>query len=166
MPSQSFSYGLCRALLYRAVTGKIKLELQAGKANPAPPVGPALGSKVCATHRRRLLQAQGHSLNAAVWHAKRCETGGAAQKCSSLFQRSSTHSSLQHTLPTGPTRMFCLQSSCLLPVAWPFYSHVLASKQFTYHCNAHPTYACMAARDCRARHLYLSPVRAPLPARV
>ncbi|KIZ07135.1 50S ribosomal protein L11 [Monoraphidium neglectum] len=27
------------------VTGKIKLELQAGKANPAPPVGPALGSK-------------------------------------------------------------------------------------------------------------------------
>lgn len=29
------------------MTGKIKLELQAGKANPAPPVGPALGSKVC-----------------------------------------------------------------------------------------------------------------------
>lgn len=27
------------------VTGKIKLALQAGKANPAPPVGPALGSK-------------------------------------------------------------------------------------------------------------------------
>ncbi len=30
----------------RAVTGKIKLALAAGKANPAPPVGPALGSKV------------------------------------------------------------------------------------------------------------------------
>lgn len=29
-----------------AVTGKIKLELVAGKANPAPPVGPALGAKV------------------------------------------------------------------------------------------------------------------------
>ncbi len=29
-----------------AVTGKIKLALAAGKANPAPPVGPALGSKV------------------------------------------------------------------------------------------------------------------------
>lgn len=29
-----------------AVTGKIKLALTAGKANPAPPVGPALGSKV------------------------------------------------------------------------------------------------------------------------
>lgn len=29
-----------------AVTGYIKLALQAGKANPAPPVGPALGSKV------------------------------------------------------------------------------------------------------------------------
>lgn len=27
------------------VTGKIKLALQAGKANPSPPVGPALGSK-------------------------------------------------------------------------------------------------------------------------
>lgn len=27
------------------VTGKIKLELQAGKANPAPPIGPALGAK-------------------------------------------------------------------------------------------------------------------------
>ncbi|PNH11058.1 50S ribosomal protein L11 [Tetrabaena socialis] len=27
------------------VTGKIKLALSAGKANPAPPVGPALGSK-------------------------------------------------------------------------------------------------------------------------
>lgn len=31
-----------------AVTGKIKLELVAGKANPSPPVGPALGAKVCA----------------------------------------------------------------------------------------------------------------------
>ena len=29
-----------------AVVGYIKLALQAGKANPAPPVGPALGSKV------------------------------------------------------------------------------------------------------------------------
>ena len=29
-----------------AVTGKIKLALTAGKANPAPPIGPALGSKV------------------------------------------------------------------------------------------------------------------------
>ena len=29
-----------------AVTGLIKLALQAGKANPAPPVGPALGAKV------------------------------------------------------------------------------------------------------------------------
>ncbi len=28
----------------KEVTGKIKLQLQAGKANPAPPVGPALGS--------------------------------------------------------------------------------------------------------------------------
>ena len=30
----------------RAVVGYIKLALQAGKANPAPPVGPALGAKV------------------------------------------------------------------------------------------------------------------------
>lgn len=29
-----------------AVTGMIKLALPAGKANPAPPVGPALGAKV------------------------------------------------------------------------------------------------------------------------
>ncbi len=29
-----------------AVTRKIKLELVGGKANPAPPVGPALGAKV------------------------------------------------------------------------------------------------------------------------
>jgi large subunit ribosomal protein L11 len=28
----------------KEVTGKIKLQLQAGKANPAPPVGPALGA--------------------------------------------------------------------------------------------------------------------------
>lgn len=32
--------------LSAAVTGMIKLALQAGKANPAPPVGPALGAKV------------------------------------------------------------------------------------------------------------------------
>ena len=27
----------------KKITGKVKLELEAGKANPAPPVGPALG---------------------------------------------------------------------------------------------------------------------------
>ena len=27
----------------KQVTGKIKLQIPAGKANPAPPVGPALG---------------------------------------------------------------------------------------------------------------------------
>lgn len=32
--------------LLATVTGMIKLALQAGKANPAPPVGPALGAKV------------------------------------------------------------------------------------------------------------------------
>lgn len=50
-----------------AVTGKIKLALAAGKANPAPPVGPALGSKVrsalCGANarvdRRRVLALQG-----------------------------------------------------------------------------------------------------------
>lgn len=36
----------CLRRLAAAVTGKIKLELVAGKANPAPPVGPALGAKV------------------------------------------------------------------------------------------------------------------------
>ena len=40
----------CRTSSYlvysAAVTGLIKLALQAGKANPAPPVGPALGAKV------------------------------------------------------------------------------------------------------------------------
>jgi len=29
----------------KKVTGKIKLQIEAGKANPAPPVGPALGQK-------------------------------------------------------------------------------------------------------------------------
>lgn len=38
---------LSRDLREGAVTGLIKLALQAGKANPAPPVGPALGAKVC-----------------------------------------------------------------------------------------------------------------------
>ncbi len=33
-----------------AVKGYIKLALDAGKANPAPPVGPALGAKVCQAH--------------------------------------------------------------------------------------------------------------------
>lgn len=32
-------------MLSTAVTGMIKLALEAGKATPAPPVGPALGSK-------------------------------------------------------------------------------------------------------------------------
>lgn len=32
-------------LVFDAVTGMIKLALEAGKATPAPPVGPALGSK-------------------------------------------------------------------------------------------------------------------------
>ena len=27
----------------KKVTGKIKLQIQAGKANPSPPIGPALG---------------------------------------------------------------------------------------------------------------------------
>ena len=31
----------------KKVTGMIKLQLQAGKATPAPPVGPALGSTWC-----------------------------------------------------------------------------------------------------------------------
>ena len=49
-------YNFCPAWILRlfadtleslcAVVGMIKLALQAGKANPAPPVGPALGSKV------------------------------------------------------------------------------------------------------------------------
>lgn len=29
----------------KKITGKIKLQIEAGKANPAPPVGPALGQK-------------------------------------------------------------------------------------------------------------------------
>ena len=29
----------------KKVTGKIKLQIEAGKANPSPPVGPALGQK-------------------------------------------------------------------------------------------------------------------------
>lgn len=33
------------ATMAAKVTGKVKLELQAGKANPAPPVGPALGAR-------------------------------------------------------------------------------------------------------------------------
>ncbi len=42
-------------LVLTAVVGMIKLALQAGKANPAPPVGPALGSKVSDTgHMRHL----------------------------------------------------------------------------------------------------------------
>lgn len=45
---------LKRAVCFLAVTGKIKLALTAGKANPAPPVGPALGSKVRNTLGRQL----------------------------------------------------------------------------------------------------------------
>lgn len=45
-PSSSSSTGNRRVVTMAAkVTGKIKLELTAGKANPAPPVGPALGSR-------------------------------------------------------------------------------------------------------------------------
>lgn len=36
---------LCVAPAWRAVVGFIKLALEAGKATPAPPVGPALGAK-------------------------------------------------------------------------------------------------------------------------
>lgn len=47
MPSASSSRTANRRVVTMAakVTGKIKLELVAGKANPAPPVGPALGAK-------------------------------------------------------------------------------------------------------------------------
>lgn len=43
------SWLVCESLVApvrNAVTGMIKLALPAGKANPAPPVGPALGAKV------------------------------------------------------------------------------------------------------------------------
>lgn len=40
---------LSRAIGLCAVIGMIKLAIDAGKANPAPPIGPALGSKVCST---------------------------------------------------------------------------------------------------------------------
>ena len=49
-------------LLWCAVTGTIKLALQAGKANPSPPVGPALGAKVSVG---RVL----HHSNACMSHA-------------------------------------------------------------------------------------------------
>lgn len=51
-----------------AVTGKIKLALAAGKANPAPPVGPALGSKV----------------RSALWRKRTC---GQAPLCSGKLPR-------------------------------------------------------------------------------
>jgi hypothetical protein len=35
--------------MWCAVVGKLKLALEAGKANPAPPVGPALGARVSYT---------------------------------------------------------------------------------------------------------------------
>ena len=36
---------MCFVLVESAVVGLIKLALEAGKATPAPPVGPALGAK-------------------------------------------------------------------------------------------------------------------------
>eukprot|EP00878_Enallax_costatus_P006228 GHUV01006531.1.p1 GENE.GHUV01006531.1~~GHUV01006531.1.p1 ORF type:complete len:176 (+),score=53.88 GHUV01006531.1:112-639(+) len=46
MPSSSSRTANRRVVTMAAkVTGKIKLELVAGKANPSPPVGPALGAK-------------------------------------------------------------------------------------------------------------------------
>ena len=39
-----------------AVTGMIKLALPAGKANPSPPVGPALGAKVTISEPRSALR--------------------------------------------------------------------------------------------------------------
>ena len=37
----------------KKVTGSIKLAIAAGQANPAPPVGPALGQRECKRGRRR-----------------------------------------------------------------------------------------------------------------
>lgn len=45
--------------MHFSVTGKISLALEAGKANPAPPVGPALGAKV---------RIKKHSLNLIVYY--------------------------------------------------------------------------------------------------
>eukprot|EP00877_Chromochloris_zofingiensis_P006515 jgi/Chrzof1/2116/Cz11g03060.t1 len=46
LPTSTSKTGNRRVVTMAAkVTGKIKLELVGGKANPAPPVGPALGSK-------------------------------------------------------------------------------------------------------------------------
>ena len=63
----SSSFMQCQAaLLLRswccAVVGYIKLALQAGKANPAPPVGPALGAKV---HAPSCYVAVGAAVNAS-----------------------------------------------------------------------------------------------------
>ena len=41
----------------KKITGYIKLQIPGGAANPAPPVGPALGQKgVNCTHRNKFLQ--------------------------------------------------------------------------------------------------------------
>ena len=34
----------------KKVVGKIKLQIPAGKANPSPPIGPALGGTWCKYH--------------------------------------------------------------------------------------------------------------------
>ena len=66
-----------------AVTGKIKLALPAGKANPSPPVGPALGSKVCslcaiahvsAEHPRRGVQG-------GLWPSMDSSPDGCCSEC-------------------------------------------------------------------------------------
>lgn len=49
-----------------AVKAKIKLALKAGKANPAPPIGPALGSKVSYPEGCDLLVFQAPQLTGSV----------------------------------------------------------------------------------------------------
>ena len=47
----------------KKITGYVKLQVPAGKANPSPPVGPALGAKV---RRARQGHAQEHGSAASL----------------------------------------------------------------------------------------------------
>lgn len=104
-----------------AVTGLIKLALQAGKANPAPPVGPALGAKV-----RLYAVQQPHAQRAAElpWQHSRGQ-GGPCTASNSGSQWPTSASAFMHLCfprlwckTVSRSKIYCLLAGQSLTQCW------------------------------------------------
>lgn len=65
-----------RVVMAAKVAGYIKLAIEAGKASPAPPIGPALGAKVCSFFFRIFCHRRCGRANVAMRSARRSNSVG------------------------------------------------------------------------------------------